>query len=293
MYKILLASLILVGAEQLLAQSMSNDFGSSDQKKEFINVKDLRTQFELLGEIFVTDNDGKLLFQGNEARVWKFGKKGDLVSNWSFKSPDINPIAIRHTWTLSGDGKLVVHIQQFDSMKYKGTNGDVELGKLIKEENIEVKDFKTIEWLAGEDTKTRVTVRFTPRLDDKSEFIQVDALPVTLNNPVIFDNKGRLWAQGRNLEGRYISLKTHLGQIALSYTPFKGAKEIGFAQGSEITINADPDLVIYFRNESPILSTNKAAKIYGLVDMKKKSDRFNSLYSSSSSREKEFLKGLE
>lgn len=79
----------------------------------------------------------------------------------------------------------------------------------------------------------------------------------------------------------------------MSYAPFKGAKEIGFVKGSELTINVSRDLKIFVRSEAPILTTNKPAKIYGFVNKQKKSDRVNSVYSSTSSEEKEFLEHID
>lgn len=293
MLKIIVSTLLFIGIQNANAQSTSNDFGRSDSKEEALTAKDIRTQFELGGKIFVTDGKGKLLYQGNEVRMWKFGTTGDLVSNWSFQSPGIKDVAIKHTWTLSDDGKLIAHIQQFDSMKRKGKGREVETGKLIREEKIEVKDFAPINWVAYADQKERVIVRLTPDLGDKADFIQIDTLPMTLNNPVVFDSKGRLWAQGRDLEGRYLAMKTHLGQFAISYVPFKGAKEIGYVRGSEMTINAGKDLKLFVRSEAPILTTSKPAKIYGFVNEGKKSERVNSVYSSASSGEKEFLENIE
>lgn len=162
-----------------------------------MTAKDIPNRFELNGKIFVTDGKGKLLYQGNEVRLLKFGTTGDLVSNWFSQSPVIKDIAIKHTMTLSDDGKLMTHIQQFDCMKRRGETREIETGKLIREEKIEVKDFAPVSWVAYSDSKERVIVRLTPDLGDKTDFIQIDTLPLTLNNPVVFDSKGRLWGQVR------------------------------------------------------------------------------------------------
>lgn len=291
--KKIIISFIILNALITNAQSMNNDFGRSDAKGEHISAQDLRSRFELYGKVYVTDAKGKLLFQGNEERMWKFGKSGDLVSNWSYQEPNIKDIAIRHTWTILDDGTIMAHIQQFESMKRKEQSREVETGKLIREEKIEVKDFAPINWIVRADSKSRVVVRLLPELGEKADYIQIESLPVSLNNPVVFDSKGRLWAQHDGLEGRYISMKTHLGQFAISYFPFKGAKEVGFVNGSEVTINMNGDHKLYIRSDKPILTTNKPAKIYGIVDESKKSERTNSIYASSSSKEKEFLENLD
>lgn len=293
MVKMLSVIIMTLGIQQAYAQSMSNDFGRSDSKEEVLSAKELRGRFELRGKVYVTDSKGQLLYQGNEERLWKFGSTGDLVSNWSYQAPNIKNIAIKHTWTISDDGKLTAYVQQFESMKRKEKSHEVETGKLVREEKIEIKDFAPITWVVHSDSKQRVVVRLLPELGEKIDFIQVDKLPITINNPVVFDSKGRMWAQSHSLEGRYISMKTHLGQLSVSYFPFKGAKEIGYVKGSEMTINADKDLKLYVRSDLPILTTSKPAKIYGIVDQSKKSERSNSVYSSSSSQEKEFLESIE
>lgn len=293
MVKILSVIIVTLGVQQVYAQSMNNDFGTSNSKEEVLSAKELRSRFELTGKVYVTDTKGRLLYQGNEERMWKFGSTGDLISNWSYKAPNIKDIAIKHTWTISDDGKLTAHIQQFESMKKKEKSREIETGKLVREEKVEVKDFAPINWVVYSDSKQRVVVRLSPELGEKTDFIQIDTLPMTINNPVVFDSKGRLWAQSRSLEGRYISMKTHLGQFSASYVPFKGAKEIGFVKGSEMTINADKELKLYIRSDLPILTTSKPAKIYGVVDQSKRSDRLNSVNSTSSSEEKEFLENIE
>lgn len=293
MLKILISTVIFSSLLQANAQSMNNDFGRSDSKAENLSPIEFRNRFELTGRVFVTDSGGKLLYQGNEARMWKFGISGDLVSNWSYQEQGIKDIAIKHTWTISDNGKLTAHIQQYESMRRKENSREVETGKLIREEKIEIKDFAPVNWIAHTDAQKRVIVRLVPELGDKTDYIQIDTLPMTLNNPVVFDSKGRLWAQGRSLEGRFLSMKTHLGQFAVSYVPFKGAKEIGFVRGSEMIINADKDLKLHIRSEMPILTASKPAKIYGFVDQSKRSERVNSVNSSSSSKEKEFLENIE
>lgn len=293
MVKLILVIVVTLGIQQLFAQSMNNDFGGTDSKEEVLPAKELRSRFELRGKIYVTDSKGQLLYQGNEQRLWKFGSQGDLMSNWSYKAPNIKEIAIKHTWNISEDGKLTAHIQQFESMKRKENSREIETGKIVREEKVEIKDFAPINWVVHSDSKQRVIVRLSPELNEKTDFIQIDNLPITINNPVVFDSKGRLWAQSGNLEGRYISMKTHLGQFSVSFTPFKGAKEIGFVKGSQMTIYKDNEFTLYVRSELPILTTSNPAKIYGIVDQSKRSEGVNSVQSSSSSKENTFLESMK
>ena len=284
--------MLIMTAIKTQAQSKNNDFGVTDSKKSILTSEEIRNQFQLNGKVFITDGNGKLLYQGKELRIWEFGSKGDLVSNWSFKSPGIQAIAMTHTWTIKNDGKIFAHIKQYDSMERGKDRSEVITGKLLREEVIEVKDFQPINWIAFADSNQRVIVRLTPNLIEKSDYIKADAFPISLKNPVAFDSKGQFWAQAPSLEGRYVSMKTHLGQFAISYVPFKNAKEIGFVDGSQMTINVNKNLKLFVRSEAPIITTNRPVRIYGVVDQKKKSERVNSVYSSASSEEKEFTKEL-
>lgn len=288
----ILAILLSLNADNSYAESTSNDFGRSDGEKEILSSKDLRSRLEILGEIFLTNAEGKLLLQANESRLWKFGSKGDIISNWSFSSPFFKEVALKQNWKLSEDGKVTITIQQFDSMKRKEGSRDVVTGKLIREKQFELNDFSAISWVAHETKDEKVIVRLTPRLGEKKDLIDVSNFPITLGNPIVYDSKGQLWAQVRTLEGKYLAFKTHLGQVALSYVPFRGAKEIGFVQGSQITINSETNFELYIRSDTQIVSTLLPVKIYGLLNMSKKSEAVTSVLSSSSSKEKDFLEHL-
>ncbi len=290
MYKFILTAMVLVSAT--LVQAQNNDFVRSESKKELLAASDIRRRFELHGEVYVTDSSGKLLYTGNETRLWKFGSKGDLSGNWTFQSPDIEEVALRQTWTIADDGKITAHIEQFDSIKRTVDRTDLILGKKLREEKFQLKDFTPVIWVARETANERVVVRLIPMLEEKADYIEANALPITLADSVVYDNQGRLWSNTRDLEGRYVAMKTHLGLVAFSYVNFKGAQEIGYVQGSEAIINANPNLKITIRSSAPILATNRRAKIYGLVDMSKKSERYNSVISSASSTEKGFLDTL-
>jgi len=291
MYKLIFLSLLLVSICQ--AQSENTSIGRTDRRFEAISAADLRERFVLNEEIFVTDKDGRLLDQSHEQRTWKFGKKGDLVANWSFQSPDIKELALGQTWSIADDGKITAHIQQFSSLKRGQKEGQVILGQLLREEKIEVKDFAPINWLAYADDKQRVTVRLTPHLAEKKELLQIDGLPITLENLLIYDNQGKVWAQGGSVDGRFITLKTHMGWLALSYSKFSGASELGTAANDEIILHPNSSLTIYVRSQNPVLIGKTPAKVYGLIDLNKKSDRTGSLSMSSSNEEKHFVKSMD
>ncbi|MBY0386349.1 hypothetical protein K2X05_14430, partial [bacterium] len=175
----------------------------------------------------------------------------------------------------------------------KPHSAEVNLGKLLKEEKKELKDFSAVTWEAFADSKQKIIIRFTPEIASAIEFTTISALPISLENLVLFDNKGQLWAQGsRTSEGRYIGLRTHMGQIAISFSPFKGAKELGFVQGNQITLNIGDDQSVFLRSTRPILSIDKATKIYGIYDKNKKTKKVSSVYSFNSQEESIFQEQL-
>lgn len=288
----LIFSLGLVANSPAWADSQNNDFSRSETKTAAMTPAELRERFELLGEIFVTDTDGNLMYQADESRLWKFGKTGDLTSNWSYNNSELPELALRHVWTLSEKGVVEGHIRQFDSMKRKGNASEVETGKLLREDKFALKGFAPVSWEAFSDKKKKVIVRLTPRLADRVDTIQVKELPISLENFVVYDSDGNLWGEVRDLEGKYLGVKTHRGQIAISYFPFKGAREIGTVRGHKITLRGEKGLEVYIRSAQPILSTNRSAKIYGFINTGNRSEESGSIYSSSSGKEDEFLKYL-
>ncbi len=297
----MLPSLVLMFSiftiQQTYAQSVHHDMGRSNARSnaqsQSLSPKDLRSRFELVGKIYITDSEGRLLSQGQEERKWRFGPTGDLVSNWSYQEPNTKGLAIRHTWTVSNEGVIKAYLQQFESMKHSDKKQDIPFGKLIREEKIEVKDFAPITWVIPSDSKQQWVVRFSPELSDPVESLKVGELPITLSNLVVFDNRGRLWAQGENLEGRYLAMKTHQGQFAVSYAPFKGASEMGTVQGNVMSLQVANDLKITVKSDRPILTTTYPVKVYGKVDLSKRSDRLNSVRASASWTEKSFLAQIE
>jgi hypothetical protein len=118
-------------------------------------------------------------------------------------------------------------------MKRKGNSREVEYSKKIKEESFDLSNFSSLNWLVQEDKEKKIFVRLTPRMIEEEESLKLSNLPLSLRDPVIFDNNGKLWGNTQSLEGQYLSIKTHAGKIALSFSPFKGSEEIGIASGKK------------------------------------------------------------
>jgi hypothetical protein len=283
--------ILLIVMTATTANAQSNDFSDLTKKMPAITTDFLQRNFELVGEVFVTDANGKLLSPTAETRTWKFSKKREIISNFSFQAVDLKQLAFHHEWTLQADGRITGKIKQYDSMTSTPRlhqETEIKYGKLIKEEDVEIKDFNSISWVAIQDGQRRVVVRFLPRLTEDETAIDIDSVPVTLEEPVIYDKKGRVWGSTGSLEGKYVAFTTHIGRVALSFFPFKGAKLIGSARGSQIALKDLDGTEIFIRSKQAITSSGKPLNVYGWVDAKKTEGPY-SVISNSSSKEKSFL----
>lgn len=272
----------------------SADFGKSDGGKEAIPVDKMRYQLEVKGEILVFDKTGRrLLFKGDEGRSWWFGDDKPLVSNWSYMQRDLAPIALRHEWDLDKEGRLAAKISQYDSMD-KGKGEEPVLGKLVREEVIKIENFESISWVVSQDESRRVVAKFEPILWTDEKPSDVGKLPINSGRMTIFDNKGNLWAsQLDNSEGTnvYFGATTHMGTFYISYVPFKGAKEIGLAKKGLIRIKEN-GIKLNIESSEPFLPRGTSAKVYGFLDLKKRTSKVNSVRSYGSDDEKSFYQNI-
>ena len=270
--------------------AQSNDFGETDRKSN-ITPKELRERLQIDGDIVVSSPDGtKLLSQGGEMRTWKFGEKGEKIeSNWNFKHRDGDvKVALRHEWTVGDDGIIRVHLQQFDSMergdrKFK----DVIYGKKLRDEVITIKDFGPVLWEVSKNDKQRVVARFNLSLQNYQEAKNPSEIPIVIEDGILTDNKSRLWTESiQGSSGKFIAITTHLGKLGLSYYPFPGASVIGTAEGNELKVRFG-DLALKLRSAKPFTVGYERLKVYGRVDLNKKTDHPGSLRVSSGDKPNE------
>ncbi|HVK61746.1 MAG TPA: hypothetical protein VM432_09365 [Bdellovibrionales bacterium] len=271
------------------ALAADNDFSGTNNRGKPISADELRKSFLLEGDIFITDSNGRLLYQVGEHRGWEFSQTGKIESNWSFQEKNRKQIALTHKWRVENDGRIVGTIAQYESMA-RGNSREPVIGKLLREQNFELKDFAPVNWVI-EDEKERVVVRFTPRLKQADEVVDIQDMEINLKNAAVFDNTGRLWTTTDEYPGKFIGLKTHAGLVALSFYPFKGGRVMGVAKGNDITLNKD-DLQITIKNSVPLVASDDAVKVYALIDRSQKSDRIKQLHAISSSKETNFLERL-
>ena len=277
------------------AYAGSNDFSDSDGGKKPIAVEKMRYQLEIKGEILVLDKTGRrILYKGDEGRSWKFGDDKPLVSNWSYKQKGFAPVALRHEWDLGADGVMTVKIKQYESME-RGQGEEPTFGKLLKEKEFKLENFESIRWVLSQDDSKRVVAKLEPILWTSPEPSEVGRLPLNSGRMTIYDSKGNLWASRLdNSDGRnvYFGVTTSQGSVFLSYLPFKGAKEIGLAEKSRIKVE-DNGIKLVIESVEPFLPKGISAKVYGMFDLNKRTDRVNSVRSFGSDTEDGFLKHIQ
>jgi hypothetical protein len=64
--------------------------------------------------------------------------------------------------------------------------------------------------------------------------------------------------------GVFAGLKSHRGGFVISFYPFKGASEIGVAQGKTIELKMTDKLRVTIKNETEIVPGDLKAKVYGI-----------------------------
>lgn len=272
------------------AESVSNDFGAHSGEVKNLTNKELRERLGVSGFVYVLSPDGKkLLSQGHEVREWSFGRAGDLVSNWSFSSDAIERFALKHHWKIEDNGEISVHIQQYDQITPVKGAKEPRYGKLIREEKLVLQNFSSIIWEVHKNNKQKVVIKLEPQLKENESITQVGKLPIAGRDVVAIDNKSQVWLQGASFSAEYVAITTAKGTLYLSYMPFKGSSEIGFAKGNRLQVKVSDSHTVSLVNTTAFLPEGLKAKVYGKTDLNKKSTSPNSVHINASDEEKEFL----
>lgn len=279
----------------VFANTYSNDVDNFDEPTNKITPSALRKQFELRGNVFVMSPKGDILYSvGQEMRQWKFSSNGDLTSNWSFSSNEVEFIALKHVWKIDPKGRLSVDVEQYDkkSVIHNKAGKTVYNGKPIKKKSFVIKNFEPVTWVAHSTKKHQIVVRLTPSLHYSREPKQISKLPISAKNMIAADNKGFVWTPEASFSGEYVTLKTSRGTIHISYAPFKGSKEIGYAEDNKMRINLGKKHYLKLISNAHFLPNGLQAKVFGKVNLKEKVSP-GSTHIHSSSEEKEFLSSIK
>lgn len=288
----LVICILSLTAFSALGNQNSRDFSRNSKEYEVLREQDIRDRLQIEGRIFVTDQNGeKVLFEESEYRKWSFyGDPGKLMSHWRYESNETPLFALRHEWDVTPDGKITVLVQQFSDMeKDPNQQGGVITKKLLKEKKIVVNNFSPVIWTAHQLKDRRVVVRLTPSFSYRAPRVKLKNLPLGGKKMNIFDNKGNLWGKKITANGKYIAFITHKGALYLSFTPFFGAKKIGYARGDQIKVRLGSQGKVTIISKTNFVPDGVEGKIYGYYRKDKKTKGPSSVRVMTSGDEKDFL----
>ena len=295
-----LTFLSLFGLSALAGEhkDVSNDFGNYESDKKAFSVNDLRKQLEVRGEIFVLDSTGQHLLDGvAEWREWRANNKlGTIESNWSYTSNLNKPVALHHVWKISDDGTIHVTIEQYERIDKDGkgeVNYNVKYNHLLKKQEFTVTDFSPIIWQSVVETDKRVIARLVPSLRPPEESRKLGEVPLSGKDSVMRDNLGRVWSDHLNFTGEYVGLRTHKGSVFMSFIPFKGSKELGWAKGNDLTLDLGSNLSTTITSTTAFVPADIKAKIYGVYKPDVSTERFSSTNIMTTNLESQFLPQIE
>lgn len=286
--------LVLATVVAQLAFAESNDNGREHGRPKEIPVSKLRYQIEIKGYVYVFDKAGTgVLYRSGEYRSWKFGGDKPIDSTWTYQRDGFPLVAIKHIWDVDGDRRLTLKLQQFEARE--AADGDVKLGKLIREQSKVIENMESVSWVAAETATQKLVMKFEPILwtDDGAE--DIGKLGINSGRLTVFDNKGQLWAtrvdvsEGNNV---YLGLTTHRGSVFMSYLPFRGSRLLGVARRNTIRLDDETlgDLKLNVESQTWFVPEGVVANVYGIVDLGKKTAKFNSVKSHGTDDEARFLK---
>lgn len=277
---------------QLIIASILSTSAAFAAPKE-LSPKDIRERLEIHADIYVMDQTGRKIVAGPlRTNYWKpRPDEATFKGDWSSDGMDLGgAIAFRYSWDVTADGTIKAILEEYNKSK---DPDHPELGDSIERKEFVLEKLEPIVWKVKNIKAHNVIVRFIPSLREVSRPIALDSLPIAGTGISISDNAGFLWAEGIQFNGKYSGVTSHRGTLALSYLPFAGAKEMGFAEGNQITINVDKKYQINLKGATSFLPAGVTAKVYAVYLPEKKSKGFNSLHSfdtNTKSRIEEVLK---
>jgi hypothetical protein len=263
-----------------------------------LTSQEIKERLQLNADVYVVDSTGKRIISGPERAVsWRphpdtgiiSGDWGsDLKGTWITTEPAGGQIALRYKFEVASDGSIKATIEEYG----KDNDAGVFSG-LIEHKEFSLQNLEPIVWRVKNVKSVNFVVRFMLSLREVSKPISVDNLPLAGTGISVSDNAGYLWAEDVQFNGKYSGLTSHRGTLALSYIPFKGAKEMGFAEGNQITINIDKKYQINLKGTTSFLPAGVTAKIYAVYLPEKKSKGFNSLHTFDTGKEDRVLEQLK
>lgn len=252
-----------------------------------LTTADVRARFELRTDIYTLDASGKKLVSGpaftGVARMNPDSGRIDDSHGGHFNG---NKLFIHDTWSVLDDGTIKVSIEEYSDEK-----DHKFLGLLQKKEWV-LENFEPISWQSQQKNPERLLIRFVPALREVARATSMDGVPLSGKDVIVTDSEGYLWADELQVSGKYAGFTSHRGTLVLSYQPFKGAQELGAAEGKDMDLKASKKLTIKLHSATDFLPAGLTAKVYGIFKSDKRSKKVNSVHSWGSDSEAKALDEL-
>lgn len=254
-----------------------------------LSAQDIRDRYQLNADVYTVD--GRRIISGPEAtNYWRPDRESGVIKgDWSSDSGSRN-FQIRYHFQVLNDNSVRAVIEEYEN-QHPGQKGP-EFNDLLSKKEFTLADLEPIVWKIRNSKGKNLVVRFYLSLREISKPISVNSLPVAGTEISVSDTAGYLWAEGVEFSGRYVGLTSHRGTLALSYVPFAGAKEMGEAEGSQISLKVDKDFRVRLKSATSFLPSGVTAKVYAVYMPDKKSKGFNSLHTFTTNKEDRIKEAL-
>ncbi len=219
-------------------------------------------------EVFVTSADGKSL------RAIDGGwSEGQLVDD----AKRAGSIAIAQNGNLP---KIYVETKMFQNLNKQISVEMVQWGKMnagigkearftheLKKESFVIENFGSVQMSIPGSITEKYVVRVTPIIDRDSRPQSFNYLPMSLSDVLVTDSSGKVWGQGVSADGPVVRVSGPYGSVYVSFAPFPGATQMGFARGNDLELKIGEQKKLRFRSAKPVLGANYAAVVFARVEL--------------------------
>jgi len=261
-----------------------------------LNTEELCARMELNVEAFAFGVNGKLLEKKKETqrvssnKSWSSngGKQCIIETGWtSVWNEQDAPLALRFSLEAKANNVLELNVKQYETnARYDSSE------KPILEKTFRVDSMQSIMWESPLHKIPQLMVRFTPNISIRERPSDLDKLNIAAKEMIVTDQNGSVWMEDMSINGRYITIRTYKGSVALSYYPFPGAKVIGEASNKTMTLESPEGLRLKLRSQTPFLAQGLTANVYGLFSSKK-TLKPGSINSGATDKLEKFMKNLQ
>lgn len=278
----------------LMFLNLSLLFVLSADAKVDLSVPELKKRFTVVGEIFVLSPDGSRVIDSTRSfeKSVGMGADGILERSWSSTIDGQTSIRLKQKWTMNERGVITARLEEFKTDTTPKSSLEPTFQDSLGVIEQKITDFSPIVYrLRNAPESKRIVVRLSPSIDLEDlemEKAQLEGFPVASKSIMIYDSSGRIWAESVEADSAYYGYKTHLGTVALSYSPFDGAKPIGVVSGNLITLDPKDGKRVFLRSSTPLLPVGVSGVVFARFWTDKKSAALNSVHAFGSSDKARF-----